>query len=270
MITSTRNPKVKWIRSLQANSRARRQEGVFVVEGVRLAEEALACGWPVALVLHTGDLDERGQAVLEGFAARGAPLEQVAAHVMRAASDTETPQGILVVLEQRFFPLPARLDFIFIPDQMRDPGNLGTMLRSAAAAGVDAVFLSPGGADAFSPKVVRSGMGAHFQLPIQTLNWEQMRAHLESLQVYLATAGAGLPYTQADFRRPLALIVGGEASGAGPQARDLATAQVHIPMPGGSESLNAAIAAGVLLFEVVRQRQSGQVDKAKKIDRSTE
>ena len=255
MITSTRNPKIKRIRSLQSSSRARRQEGVFVVEGVRLAEEALACGWPVELVLYVDELDERGQALLSGFATRDIPLEQVAPHVMRAASDTETPQGILVVLEQRFLPWPAALEFIFIPDRMRDPGNLGSMLRSAEAAGVDAVFLPPGTVDAFSPKVARAGMGAHFRLPIHPLSWEQIRTHLGELQVYLADAGTGLPYTQADFRRPLALIVGGEASGAGVQAQGLATAKVHIPMPGGGESLNAAAAAGVLLFEVVRQRQ---------------
>ncbi|MBN1146102.1 MAG: RNA methyltransferase [Anaerolineales bacterium] len=241
---------------MQSSSRARRQEGVFVVEGVRLAEEALACGWPIELALHSADLDERGQALLDRFAARNVPLEQVAPHVMSAASDTETPQGILVVLQQRPLPLPASLEFVFIPDQMRDPGNLGSMLRSAAAAGLDAALLPPGTVDAFSPKVVRAGMGAHFRLPIHTLGWKQIRTHLESLQVYLAAAGAGLPYTQADFRRPLALIVGGEASGASAEAQALATTQIHIPMPGGGESLNAAVAAGVLLFEALRQRQA--------------
>lgn len=257
MITSTRNPKIKWVRSLQTRNRARRQEGAFVVEGVRLAEEALFSGWPARLVLYSEDLDARGQALLEGFSAGGATLEQVTPQVMRVASDTEAPQGIVVVLLQRFLPLPASLDFVFIPDQVRDPGNLGTMLRTAAAAGANAAFLPPGTVDAFAPKVVRAGMGAHFRLPLHLSGWDEMQTHLEPLQIYLADASTGLPYTQADFSSPLALIIGGEAGGAGHQAQSLAKDRVHIPMPGGGESLNAAIAAGVLFFEVARQREWG-------------
>jgi TrmH family RNA methyltransferase len=193
---------------------------------------------------------------LDGFAARGAPLEQVSADVLRAASDTDTPQGLLAVLSQRLLPLPEAPDLVFIPDQVRDPGNLGTMLRTAAAAGVQAVFCPPETADAFSPKVLRAGMGAHFCLPIHNLEWGAIETHLTPLQVFLAGVDEGLAYTQANFRPPLALIVGSEAEGAGPQARRLASACVHIPMPGGGESLNAAIAAGILLFEVARQRSS--------------
>ena len=254
MITSTANPKIKWVRLLQSQGRERRLAGAFVVEGVRLVEEALAAGWEAQLVLYTGDLTERGRLVLDGFAARQVPLEQVTPEVLRAASDTETPQGLLAVLTQLAIPLPAAINLVFIPDQVRDPGNLGTMLRTALAAGVQAVFCPPDTADAFAPKVLRAGMGAHFRLPVHSLDWEAIAGHLAPLQVYLAAVQEGLSYTQANFRSPLALIVGGEAQGAGPQARRLAQAQVRIPMPGGGESLNAAVAAGILLFEVARQR----------------
>jgi TrmH family RNA methyltransferase len=138
MITSTANPKIKWVRQLQAHSRERREAGAFVVEGVRLVEEALAAGWEAQLVLYTDDLSERGRRVVEAFALRGAPLELVSPEVLHAASDTETPQGLLAVLSQRLLPLPAAPDLVFIPDQVRDPGNLGTMLRTALAAGVGA------------------------------------------------------------------------------------------------------------------------------------
>ncbi len=258
MITSTKNPKIKTLRALQSSSRARRQEGVCVVEGVRLVEEALAEGWQAQQVFYSADLSERGRALLEVFAAQGAALEELTPQVMRAASDTETPQGLLAVLAWQALPLPDKLDFVFIPDAVRDPGNLGTMLRTAAAAGVQAVFLLPGAVDPLSPKVLRAGMGAHFRLPIHTLSWEEIGAHLKGLNIYLAAAGQGLPYTQADLRAPLALVVGGEAAGAGTDAQRLATAQLHIPMPGGVESLNAAVAAAVLLFEVVRQRGQSQ------------
>ena len=254
MITSTANPKIKWVRQLQAHSRERREAAAFVVEGVRLVEEALAAGWEAQLVLYTDDLSERGRLVLDGFALRGALLEQVSAEVLHAASDTETPQGLLAVLSQRLLPLPPAPDLVFIPDRVRDPGNLGTMLRTAAAAGVGAVFCPPETVDAFAPKVVRAGMGAHFRLPVHSLDWEAIAHHLAPLQVFLAAMQEGLAYTRADFRSPLALIVGSEAQGAGPQARRLAHSLVHIPMPGGGESLNAAVAAGILLFEVARQR----------------
>jgi TrmH family RNA methyltransferase len=256
MITSAQNTKIKWVKSLQASSRTRRQEGLWVVEGVRLAEEALASGWTPKLVLHTPEPGERIQAAIEGFAARQVAIEMVSEAVMRSASDTETPQGILVVLEQQSLALPDNLDFVFIPDGVRDPGNLGTMLRTAAAAGVQAVFLPPGAVDPFLPKVVRSGMGAHFRLPIYSLDWQEIASRLATMPVYLASAGEGLPYTQADWRSPLALIVGGEAQGAGEQAWALSPIAVQIPMPGQMESLNAAMAAGILIFEVLRQRNS--------------
>lgn len=256
MITSPQNPKIKWAKTLQTSSRARRQEGLWIAEGARLSEEALASGWTPRLVLHSPEPGERIQTVIEGFTSRGVAIEMVSEAVMRSASDTETPQGILVVLEQQSLTLPDNLDFIFIPDGVRDPGNLGTMLRTAAAAGVQAVFLPPGAVDPFSPKVVRSGMGAHFRLPIYTLDWQEITDRLAALPVYLASAGEGIPYTQADWRSPMALIVGGEAQGAGKQAWALSPIAVHIPMPGKMESLNAAMAAGILIFEVLRQRNS--------------
>jgi len=254
MITSSQNPRIKWLRALQSQAPQRREEHLFVVEGVRLAEEALAGGWNARLVIYTADLNERGKAVVTGFAAHGAAVELVSDAVLRSASDTETPQGLLVALDWREAALPERLDFVFIPDMLRDPGNLGTMLRTAAAAGVQAVILPPETTDAFAPKVLRAGMGAHFRLPILPLGWDEIAQLTQSLNIYLASAGEGLSYTQADFKSPLALIVGGEAQGASSHASRLSTARVHIPMPGGSESLNAAIAAGVLMFEVLRQR----------------
>jgi TrmH family RNA methyltransferase len=256
MITSSKNPRIQYVHALQARPRERREAQAFVVEGIRLAEEALDSGWAAQLALYTSDLGERGLAVVEGLKAQGAQVEEVTPQVLKAASDTQTPQGILAVLPVRSIPIPDKLDFLFIPDGVRDPGNLGTMLRTAAAAGVGAVFLPAGTVDAFAPKVVRAAMGAHFRLPIHTKSWEEIQSTLESaaLKVYLAAARQGMAFTQADFRSPLALVIGGEAGGAGEQAARLAHSRVYIPMPGGMESLNAAAAAAVLLFEVVRQR----------------
>ncbi len=258
MINSLHNPKIQSVRKLLAQVKERHAQQAFVIEGVRLAEEALHGRWKAQMVLFTETLDPRGLAAVDGFSAHGATVEPVSETVMHAISETESPQGLLVVLDQQVLPLPQAPDYLLILDAVRDPGNLGTVLRTAAAAGVQAVLLAPGCADAWSPKVLRAGMGAHFRLPIQHLSWQDIRHTLKQasgkMRVYLADSAAGLSYTQADFRTPLALIVGGEAAGAGSEAQALADEKVHIPMPGESESLNAAVAASILLFEVVRQR----------------
>jgi TrmH family RNA methyltransferase len=260
MITSARNPKIQQIRDLLTHPKARREMQAFVVEGVRLVEEALQSGWEAQWVLYTDDLPPRGQAVVQGFAARGAVTEVISPQVLKAVSDTETPQGILAVLRMRSLPMPPVPDFFLILDGLRDPGNMGTILRTAVAAGVQAVLLPRGATDPFAPKVVRSAMGAHFRMPVHILSWAEIHACVKPsgkgtpLMVYLADSSGGSAYTQTDFRAPLALIVGGEAEGAGVEARSLADARVHISLPGEAESLNAAIAAAILMFEVVRQR----------------
>ncbi|HFC08669.1 MAG TPA: RNA methyltransferase [Chloroflexi bacterium] len=254
-IRSRRNPKVQHVRRLLRSARVRREVGQFVAEGVRLAEEALAAGWQPVWVLFSDDIGARGQAVVEAFRQQGVPVFAASPEVMQAASATETPQGVLLVLPLPPPRWPDDADFLLVLDGVRDPGNVGTMLRTAWAAGVQGVLLSPDCADPFNPKVVRAGMGAHFHLPLRRAPWEALLPLLEGKARFLAAGGEGVPYTTADFRQPLALIVGGEAHGAGQAARQAATQVVHIPMPGAAESLNAAVAAAVLMFEVVRQRR---------------
>jgi TrmH family RNA methyltransferase len=256
MITSTKNPKVQWVRGLQARARDRRREKVFVVEGVRMAEEAVQSGWQARLVFYTDGLSARSLAVVEELRKTGVDIEQVSEGVMRSACDTETPQGILVVIEEKGLQLPGRLDFVLILDQVRDPGNLGSILRTAAAAGVQLVFLPPDTADPYSPKVIRAGMGAHFRIPIRNASWEDILQCLKDndLRIFLADSSVGSRYDDIDYQTGLALIIGGEARGASSRADERTDLRVHIPMPGGGESLNAAAAAAILLFEIARQR----------------
>lgn len=141
MITSAHNPKLKLIRALLSRAKERREAGAFVVEGVRLVEEAVNSNWPIRFVLFDETLNERGMSQVESLKSRGVDVEEVSASVMKSLSETETPQGILGVLNFTQLPIPNRCDFILIPDQIRDPGNLGTLLRTAAAAGVQAVLL---------------------------------------------------------------------------------------------------------------------------------
>jgi len=256
MITSAHNPKIQWVKQLQSRSKERREAGAFVVEGVRLVEEAMQSGWDTWLVLHIPELGPRSQAVVDGFAERGANIETASPLFIQDARATENPQGLLAVMEIRSLPVPSSPDLILIPDGVRDPGNLGSMLRTAAAARVSLVCLPEGTVDVFAPKVVRSAMGAHFRLPLLSASWDEIGNLLERSEVrlYLAAAEEGIPYTQANLRQPLAMIIGGEAAGAGDPARNIPHQIVHIPMPGKMESLNAAAATAVLLFEVVRQR----------------
>jgi TrmH family RNA methyltransferase len=255
MITSTHNPRIQWVRKLQEQPSFRQSESLFVIEGVRQVEEALQAGWQPTLVLYTLDLNPRGLEIIHALSP--SLVEEVSPSVMKSASDTQTPQGLLAVVAQRDLPLPTALDFVLVLDALRDPGNLGTVLRTAAAAGVQGVILAPGSADPFSPKVLRSAMGAHFHLPIRLLDWEAIQALLEpGMKIYLSDVAGSLPYTQADFRSPAALIIGGEAQGAGIEAQRLAGERIHIPMAPAVESLNAAVAAAILMFEVVRQRSS--------------
>jgi TrmH family RNA methyltransferase len=255
VITSTSNAKAKLVRSL-ARRRARYAARQFVVEGVRLIEEAMGAGIAPALVLYAARVDEepRGHALLERMRAATPEVYAASDDVMQAASTTETPQGIAAVVPFVELPLPAPPQLVLILDAVRDPGNVGAMLRSARAAGVDAVFFARGTADPYNDKVVRAAMGAHFRLPLRVVAWEHVQDALRGVpRVYLADARADVEYTHADWTRPLALIVGGEAEGASEAAKKIATARVKISMRGGVESLNAAMAATVLLFEAARK-----------------
>jgi TrmH family RNA methyltransferase len=254
MITSPHNARIQLVRRLLGRPKERRETGAFVAEGVRLVEEALAAKWPFRFVLAGESLGKRGKTLVADLQSRGVETDIITDNLMQSVSETETSQGILAVLEHSSLPIPQSLSFILILDQIRDPGNLGTLLRTAAAAGVEAVFLPPETAEAFAPKVVRAGMGAHFRLPIHSLAWGEIRAHTKELNIILADMEGSSPCWQVDFRSPLALIVGGEADGASQHARRLATLQVSIQMPGRTESLNAAVAGAILMFEVVRQR----------------
>jgi len=254
MITSSQNLKIKLVRALLGRAKERREAGAFVVEGVRLVEEAEARGWNFRFALYDASLNERGSSLVEHLLSRDLDVEEVSEPLMKSLSDTETPQGILAVLDLPNLIIPDFSNFILIPDQIRDPGNLGTLLRSAAAAGVQAVFLPPETTDAFAPKVVRSGMGAHFRLPIRSMKWEKIQREIQGLEVCLADMD-GASCWETDLRVPLALIIGSEAEGASEEARELATQKISIPMSGGMESLNAGVAGSVLMFEVVRQRK---------------
>ena len=227
-----------------------------MVEGVRLLEEVISADQIPEIVIYTNDLDQRGYQLIKSFQDQKINLEEVSRGVFKSASQTESPQGILAVLPKTNLPIPDQLDFILIADQIRDPGNLGTLLRTARAAGVQLALLTPGTADPFSPKVVRSGMGAQFNLPIRGCAWKEIPMITKEIRLLGSDMTLGSSIWETDLRLPVGIIIGGEAFGLGEEARKQVDTWVNIPMEGDIESLNASAAGAVLLFEVFRQRSN--------------
>jgi RNA methyltransferase, TrmH family len=253
MITSTQNEKVKLAHALQTGVKARRRERKLALEGARLVRDALERGRKPDYVLYDPtNVDGKLIGTLRGVL-NPEKILAVSQEVMQHVSSTEQPQGIVAILPMPVPDMPRQPRRVLILDSVRDPGNMGTILRTAAAAGVQLVILSPDCVDPYNPKVLRSGMGAHFRLPIAEAAWREITVYCEGLPVYLAASDGEAQYDRVDWSA-WALIIGSEAHGASEAARALATTRVRIPMAAATESINAGVAAGVLLFEAARQR----------------
>jgi TrmH family RNA methyltransferase len=251
---------VKYVRSLYQR-RVRHRERYFVIEGLHLVEEALEAGVVPALAFFTPNLSDsqRGRKLLTVIENLPGECFVVIDKIMRALSDTVSPQGILAVVPFLELPFPENPWLVLVADRVRDPGNLGTILRSAEAAGVSWVILTPATVDVYNPKVVRGAMGAHFHLPVAArVSWSEVAEALRDRQILLAEARGDKVYYEVDWTKPSALIVSSEVEGTSQEAERLATERVAIPMRGKAESLNVAVASGIILFEAARQRGTRQ------------
>ncbi len=255
MLTSLQNEKVKLAHALQTQTRARHKAGKLVLEGARLIGDAIERGLQPEFILYTPS------AALENIVSdmknRSVSLVAVSEEVMRHVSDTQQPQGIVGVFPLPTPDLPKQPGRVLILDAIRDPGNMGTMLRTAAAANVQAVLLSPDCVDLYNPKALRGGMGAHFRVAAAERSWDVIAAYCQGLTVYLADSHGEVRYDLADWAADWALILGSEAHGASGQALQMAQGRVFIPLAAETESLNAAVAAGIILFEAMRQAREG-------------
>lgn len=250
MLTSLQNEKVKLAHALQTQAKARRKEGKIVLEGARLIRDAWERGLHPEFVFYTTTAEN----LIADLAEPGIHPTVVSDEVMRYVSDTQQPQGIIGVFPMPIPKLSQHPERILILDAIRNPGNMGTMLRTAAGAGAQAVLLSPDCVDPYNPKALRGGMGAHFRVPVAEQSWEDIAAYCQGLTVYLADSQGDVRYDEADWSAAWALIIGSEAHGASDEARLLAQSRVYIPLAAETESLNAAVAAGVILFQAMRQR----------------
>ena len=255
LIRSRENPRFKMLRQLAASTRERRKAGLALLDGMHLIEAYRASGgMPEQLILsETAAGKAEASRLAAGVDAQA--LLVLADSLFDEVAQVATPTGVLALIRTpRPGPLPQKIEHCVMLENIQDAGNLGSILRSTAAAGIRTVLLSPGCAFAWSPKVLRAGMGAHFSLDIFDNN--ELAAAVPRLSGRLiCTSGyARKSLFQADLRGPLAWVFGNEGSGVSAELIAAAAEQVRIPMPGKTESLNVAAAAAICLFEQVRQK----------------
>ncbi len=262
MITSLHNKEIKETAALLARKKERDRRGLFVVEGPKMFGEA-----PMERIERVYLAQSAAAQMYEKYGDRlsGLSCETVSDEVFVRMSDTKTPQGILCLVRQQHYNIEEilrenkgkRMLFIILED-IQDPGNLGTIFRTAEAAGADGVIMSSWTADIYNPKTIRSTMGSVYRVPF--FHVDQMEGAVRRLQkagvaVYAAHLGGTAAYDACDYQKSTAFLIGNEAKGLREETAACADARITIPMAGKVESLNAAVASSILLFEAARQRR---------------
>jgi len=258
MITSYKNPKIKDVRDLLGTKKHRDRTRQMVIEGVRLAEEAIRHQVSIQTCFFSENLSERGKKLLQTIRQRSASVEEISTGLMHRLSDTQHAQGILLVCSIPERQIPTDADFLLVLDGINDPGNLGAIFRSAAALDVDGILLTPGSTDPYSPKALRAGMGAQLHLPIDWRNVPAIKDWLASLQAPFLLTTTTMDCEHAswhtDLTGPICLVIGNEAHGISNDMLSISDQCVRIPIAENTESFNVAIAAAILMYEIRRQR----------------
>lgn len=257
MITSTSNPQVKELLQLQKKSKARNERNVFIVEGIRMFREVPK--ERLEKVYISESFYNKKKQELEFF---DVPVEILSDRVFSHVSDTKTPQGVLSLVRQKKTSLEEILQvenpYLMILDNLQDPGNLGTIVRTAEGAGVTGIIMSHDCVDIYNPKTIRSTMGSVYRMPFLYVDdMDDMLQQLkkQGIKTYAAHLQGKNSYDKEDYKSGCAFMIGNEGNGLRKEIADQADIWVRIPMHGQVESLNAAIAASVLMFEVCRQRR---------------
>lgn len=257
MITSKSNPQMKRLIQLQKKSKARAEEKVFVVEGIRMFAEVPKERVEKVYFSETFFNKRKEEMNLQSY-----PYEVLSDEVFQYVSDTQTPQGVLCIVKQVQYQKERLLEIknphFMVLDNLQDPGNLGTIVRTAEGAGVDAVFMSKDCVDLYNSKTIRSTMGSIYRMP--TIYIEDIPSLLDEfreqgVRSYAAHLDGKNSYDQEDYRGGTAILIGNEGNGLRDEVAQKADVWVRIPMHGQVESLNAAIAASIMMFEVSRQRR---------------
>lgn len=261
MITSTANQKVKRLVNLKKKRKARDGEGVFLAEGVRMFREVPTDR--LAEIYVTEEFYKREKDLTDQKSREsGTGIEVLSEEVFSYVSDTKTPQGVLCVIRQMncdIYAVGADTPPLFLLlDNLQDPGNMGTILRTAEAAGVTGILMSSDCVDVYNPKVIRATMGSVFRVPFCYVDDVQeaiLEMKARGVNTYAAHLEGSRSYDEKDYRKPTAFFIGNEGNGLRREVAEMADSYIRIPMCGEVESLNAAVAAAVLMFEAGRQRR---------------
>lgn len=262
MISSESNAQIKEIVKLQKSARERRKKSIFVVEGIKLTKEAASHGKLKKIYTSKQIYNQADDSLLKLFANHD--FEVVSDNVFRGISETVTPQGMLGLVQMPSYDLEEILDderqSIILLDDLRDPGNLGTIMRTAEGANMSGVVLSRESVDLFNPKVVRATMGAIFRVPFyyadDLVNVIQLMKERE-IPVYGTMMQGSVVYDSLDYRKSIGIVIGNEANGISSKVIKNLTGGVRIPMAGKLESLNAAVSAAILMYEIEKQKRYG-------------
>jgi TrmH family RNA methyltransferase len=259
MITSTQNPRIKHLLLLQQKSSLRREEGLFVVEGRREVEHCIEAGFRIRTAFVCEEIGDPPHPFL-----KGSELERVSPNVYNRIAYRGGTEGIVAEVEVRQTRLAdlrlSAAPLIVVLESVEKPGNLGAVLRSADAAGADAVVVCDPLTDLFNPNLIRSSIGAVFTVPCVACSTEECIAFFRDRGIRILTAQLqdSRPYYDTPMTGPTAIVMGTEATGLTDQWRRAADAHIRIPMLGRLDSLNVSVSAAILLFETVKQRQTRQ------------
>ena len=261
MITSTSNPRIRQLIALQEKAKKRREENCFLAEGIKMLREAPE-SWIREIFLTNEALYKLQKEEAETFQKiNRTGYELLSDEVMKRASDTQTPQGVITVLDRPSYEPDELLadsegTFLLL-ENLQDPGNLGTIVRTGEGAGVRGIIMTADTVDIFNPKTIRSTMGSVYRVPViyvETLTEVVEKMKEKNIPVYAAHLKGQKNYYEFDYRKGCAFLIGNEGKGLKKETADLADDYLKIPMQGQVESLNAAIAASVLMYEAYRQR----------------
>ncbi|MGA7937597.1 MAG: RNA methyltransferase [Kovacikia sp.] len=256
ILTSLQNPLVKQMRKLH-QAKERRQQQLFLLEGTHLLEAAWAANCSFVTLCSTTDWQSRHSQLWEQVSQKTQRVELVSPEVLRAIATTVEPDGVVATVERVSTPTPSFTSLGLALETIQDPGNLGTIIRTAAAAGAEGLLLSADSVDPDHPKVLRASAGQWFQVPMavrSNLKTEISHYQQRGMQVISTLPDVPLTYWQVDLRPPTLILLGNEGAGLSPELAELADQQVTIPQSSGVESLNVAIVAALILYEAKRQR----------------
>lgn len=262
MLTSLQNPLVKQLRKLN-RAKERHVQNLLLLEGSHLIEEALAANWTLETLCYTLDWQTRYPMLWQQASQQAQRVEPVSEAVLQAMATTVNPDGVVATARrnQTTARLERPLQLGIALETLQDPGNLGTVIRTAAAAGADQLWISEDSVDLDHPKVLRASAGQWFRLPMQMstrLNDDLKSFQRQGIQIIATLPTATQTYWQVDFTQPSVILLGNEGAGLSPEAVALADTAVQIPLAPGVESLNVGIAAALLLYEARRQHQAGR------------